>query len=373
MEKPILVTEPFLPPLDEYVELLKQIWERKWLTNQGPFHQQIETELCNLLDAPYISLFSNGTLALIAALKHFDLRGEVITTPFSFVATTHAIRWAGLTPVFADIDPHYFNLDPIQVEKAITPNTSAILAVHVYGNPCQTEELEKISRKHNLKLIFDAAHAFGVRKNGKSILLDGDLSVLSFHATKVFTTIEGGAIVSHDRDEKEKIDRLKNFGFVNETTIILEGFNAKMNEFQAAFGLVQLKYLSRLIEQRKNLTEIYREGLRDVAGIRFLSDQPQVTHNYAYFPILIDEKETNKTTAIIYEELKKYNIFARRYFYPLISNLPMYRDLPGANPDNLPVANYVSERILCLPLSSNYSQAQIEYVINSLKRIVYSR
>lgn len=372
MEKPILVTEPFLPPLEEYVDLLKQIWERKWLTNQGPFHQQIESELCTLLGIPHISLFSNGTLALIAALKHFDLKGEVITTPFSFVATTHAIRWAGLTPVFADIEPEFFNLDPAQVEKAITPSTTAILAVHVYGNPCQTEELARIARKYNLKLIFDAAHAFGVKKNDRSILLDGDLSVLSFHATKVFTTIEGGAIVSHDKETKEHIDRLKNFGFVNETTIVLEGFNAKMNEFQAAFGLIQLKYLAGLIEHRKKLTELYRQGLKDIAGIKFLSDQPGVMHNYAYFPIVINEKVTGKTAATLYEELKKYNIFSRRYFYPLISNLPMYQNHPGADPSNLPVANYISERILCLPLSANYSVHQIEFVIDSLKKIIFS-
>ncbi|MCX7696379.1 MAG: DegT/DnrJ/EryC1/StrS family aminotransferase [Bacteroidales bacterium] len=370
MTKPLLVTEPFLPPIDEYIELLEKIWERKWLTNQGPFHQQLEAELCSLLNVPYISLFSNGTLALIASLKHFEIQGEVITTPFSFVATTHAIRWAGASPVFADIDSEYFNLDPLQVEKAITDKTSAILAVHVYGNPCQVEELERIARKHNLKLIFDAAHAFAVRKKDKSILLYGDLSVLSFHATKVFTTIEGGAIVSHNKEEKEKIDQLKNFGFVNEKTILLEGFNAKMNEFQAAFGLVQLKYLSSLIEKRKILTELYRNGLRDIDGIKFLTDQPGIVHNYAYFPILINEEITGKSAAFIYEEFKKYNIFTRRYFYPLISNLPMYRHLASAHPSNLPIANYVSERILCLPLSANYTPSQIEYVIDSLKRII---
>lgn len=346
----IYVTRPALPPLEEYVKYLGQIWESRFVTNNGPFHRQFEQKLAEYLGVKYISVFANGTLALITALQALKITGEVITTPFSFVATTHALWWNNIKPVFADIEPETFGLDPQSVESAITPQTTAILPVHIYGYPCQVERLQEISDRHHLKLIYDAAHAFGVKKGGHSILNFGDLSVMSFHATKAFNTIEGGAIVCHDQETKDRVDHLKNFGFVDETIIIEPGINAKMNELQAAYGLLQLKYIDRWIAKRKAVAERYRELLGGVPGIRTLSDIDGVRHNYPYFPILIDADTYGKTRDDVYHELREQNIFTRRYFYPLISQIPMYRSLPSARPENLPIAERVAGQILCLPM-----------------------
>jgi len=362
----ITVTQPCLPPLEEFFPYLQQIWENKWLTNNGPLHQQLEQELADYLGVKYISLFSNGTLALISALQALNIQGEVITTPFSFVATTHSLWWNKITPVFVDIDPEYLNLDPARIEEAITPLTSAIMPVHVYGNPCKMDEIQRIADKHGLKVIYDAAHAFGVKKAGESILNCGDLSVLSFHATKVFSTIEGGAIICHTPEMKHHIDNLKNFGFRGETVVEEPGINAKLNEVQAAYGLLQLKYIDGFIVKRKKITELYQNLLKNVEGIRFLNDIDSVTHVYSYFPILIEESTYGVSRDDLYEKLKENNIFTRRYFYPLISNFEPYRELPSTNPENLPVATAASFQILCLPI---YVELSIEDVQNIVKII----
>src|SRR5690554_963379 len=365
----ILVTQPLLPPLEEFTPYLKKIWESKWLTNNGQFHQQLEQALCEYLGVKHICLFSNGTLALITALQALRITGEVITTPFSFVATTHALWWNNIKPVFADIEPHTYNLDPEKVEVAITPNTTAIMPVHVYGNPCKLEALQQIADTYNLKLIYDAAHAFGVEVNGQSVLNFGDLSVLSFHATKVFNTFEGGAIVCHDEKMKRHIDDLKNFGFRGETTVIAPGINAKMNELQAAFGLLQLKYIDEAREKRKQIAETYREELAGIKGIHCLNDLPDTKHAYSYFPILVEEQEFGMSRDELYEKLKENNIFSRRYFYPLISNFPTYRGLSSANKDNLPIANDIAEKVLCLPIYKNLAindNEQISILIKGL-------
>lgn len=360
-ETPIYVTQPSLPPLNEFTEYLKQIWESKILTNNGPFHQQLEKELANFLGVEYISLFSNGTLALITALQAQHITGEVITTPFSFVATTHSLWWNNIKPVFADVEPDYFNLNPEKVEAAITPQTTAIMPVHVYGNPCKLDAFKKIADTYGLKLIYDAAHAFGVKVNGNSVLNFGDLSILSFHATKVFNTIEGGAIICHDQKTKQRIDYLKNFGFAGETTVIAPGINAKMNEVQAAYGLLQLKYVDENIAKRKTITETYRENLANIPGIKFLNDKEGIFHTYSYFPIFVDATEYGKTRDELYEELKKYNIHGRRYFYPLISQFPSYRGLTSAKPSNLPVAEKVAEQVICLPI---YPALNVDSILN---------
>jgi dTDP-4-amino-4,6-dideoxygalactose transaminase len=346
----IYVTQPDLPPLDEFTEYLKQIWESKIITNNGPFHQQFEKSLADYLGVKFISLFSNGTLALITALQALRITGEVITTPFSFVATTHSIWWNNIKPVFADIEPDYFNLDPDKVEAVITPQSTAIMPVHVYGNPCKLDRFKQIADKHGLKLIYDAAHAFGVKINGDSLLNYGDLSILSFHATKVFNTIEGGAIISPDEKTKKRIDYLKNFGFANETTVIEPGINAKMNELQSVYGILQLKYVDECIDKRKNISKIYRKQLKGIDGISYMEDINGVDHAYSYFPILIDKDKYGMTRDELYEKLKKHNIFGRRYFYPLISHFPTYRELPSSKISNLPVANRVAEQVLCLPI-----------------------
>ena len=364
MKNIINVTQPLLPPLEEFQPYLEAIWESKWLTNNGQFHQQLEKALCEYLGVKYISLFSNGTLALITALQSLRITGEVITTPFSFVATTHSLWWNNIKPVFADIEPNTFNLDPAKVEAAITPQTTAIMPVHVYGNPCNLEAIQKIADNYSLKLIYDAAHAFGVEKDNESILNFGDLSVLSFHATKVFNTFEGGAIVCHDEKMKRHIDDLKNFGFRGETTVVAPGINAKMNEIQAAFGLLQLKYIDEAREKRKAIAIAYREGIKNIAGISFLDDIANIKHAYSYFPILIDEKQYGMSRNGLYEKLKGHNIFGRRYFYPLISNFPTYRGLPTASEDNLPVANIIAEKVLCLPIYPELSKEDLERVIN---------
>jgi dTDP-4-amino-4,6-dideoxygalactose transaminase len=339
-----------MPPLDEYLIYLQQIWDSRILTNNGPFHQQFERELADYLGVKYLSVFANGTLALVTALQALHISGEVITTPFSFVATTHSLWWNNIKPVFVDIEPEYFTLDPEKIEAAITSQTTAIMPVHVYGSPCQTEAIQKIADTYGLKIIYDAAHAFGVKINGNSVLMSRDLSVLSFHATKTFSTFEGGAIVCHDEQMKRHIDHLKNFGFEDEVTVVEPGINAKMNELQAAFGLVQLKHVKEYINRRKEIANLYRRKLSGVRGIRFLNDMERVDHSYTYFPVLVDAQSYGETRDELYERLKKHNVYGRRYFYPLISQFPTYRGLISAKPENLPVATKVAEQVLCLPI-----------------------
>ena len=363
MNNPITVTQPCLPPLEEFIPYLQQIWGNKWLTNNGPLHQQLEKELAEYLGVKYISLFSNGTLALISALQALNITSEVITTPFSFVATTHSLWWNKITPVFVDIEPEYLNLDPAKIEAAITPQTTAIMPVHVYGNPCNVDEIQRIADKYGLKVIYDAAHAFGVKINGNSILNYGDLSVLSFHATKVYSTIEGGAIICHTEEMKHHIDNLKNFGFRGETVVEEPGINAKLNEMQAAYGLLQLKYVDSFIARRKEITDLYRDLLKDIPGIRFLEDVEGVTHGYSYFPILIDKEVFGKSRDEVYEILKEYNIFARRYFYPLISSFEPYNKLTSSIADNLIVATKVAEEVLCLPIYVMLENIQIGEIV----------
>lgn len=350
LDKPIYVTQPSLPPLDEFTEYLKQIWDTKILTNNGPFHQQFEKELADYLGVKYLSVFANGTLALVTALQALRITGEVITTPFSFVATTHALWWNNIKPVFVDIEPEYFTLDPEKIEAAITPQTTAIMPVHVYGNPCKTEAIQKIADTYGLKVIYDAAHVFGVKIYGKSILTHGDLSILSFHATKTFNTIEGGAIICHDEKTKRRIDFLKNFGFADEVTVVEPGINAKLNELQAAYGLVQLKHIDDYVARRKAIAELYREHLSDIKGIRFLEDINGIDHSYTYFPILIDNIDYGKMRDDLYYELQRHNIYGRRYFYPLISQFPTYRGLQSAKAENLPIATKIAEQVICLPI-----------------------
>jgi len=347
--KPIYVTQPFLPPLEEFQPYLKQIWENKWLTNNGPFHQELEKKLADYFGVEHIALFANGTLALVTALQALRITGEVITTPFSFVATAHSLLWNGIKPVFVDIDPETFNLDPEKIEAAITPHTTAIMPVHVYGKPCDVEKIQNIADIYGLKVIYDAAHAFGVKYKGESLLKHGDLSVLSFHATKVFNTFEGGAIICPDAKMKVRIDDLKNFGFHDEVTVVAPGINAKMNELQAAFGLLQLKHIDKAIDRRREKDHLYRVGLSSVTGI-FCPILPTDTiYNYSYFPILI-EKEYPLLRDELNDKLRQQEIFARRYFYPLISEFPMYRGLQSAAQSNLPVATKIAQQVLCLPI-----------------------
>lgn len=362
--KPITVTQPCLPPLEEFIPYLQEVWNNKWLTNNGPLHQQLEKKLAEYLGVKYISIFSNGTLALITALQALNITGEVITTPFSFVATTHSLWWNKIKPVFVDIEPEYLNLDPSKIEAAITPNTTAIMPVHVYGNPCNVDEIQRIADKHGLKVIYDAAHAFGVQQNGNSILNYGDLSILSFHATKVYSTIEGGAIICHTEEMKHHIDNLKNFGFRGETVVEEPGINAKLNEIQAAYGLLQLRYIDGFITRRKEISYLYRQLLEDIVGIRFLNDMEGVTHGYSYFPILIDPNTFGKTRDEVYEILKTNNIFARRYFYPLISTFEPYNKLESSNPSNLKVATKAANEVLCLPIYVELEEVNIINICN---------
>jgi dTDP-4-amino-4,6-dideoxygalactose transaminase len=359
-DKPIYVTQPFLPPLEEIIPYLEQIWESRNLTNKGPFHQRFEQALCEFLGVDHLALFANGTLALVTALQALRITGEVITTPYSFVATTHALWWNNIKPVFADIEPHYCTLDPDKVEAAITPQTTAILPVHVYGMPCQVERLQEIADIYGLRLIYDAAHAFGVRVNGGSVLNFGDLAMLSFHATKLFTTFEGGAIVCHDAKTKKRIDYLKNFGFAGETTVVAPGINAKMNEFQAALGLLQLKHFDQALARRRELAEYYRKLLATVEGISFLEQVPGVEHNNAYFPIFVEAQKYGRTRDELYEHLKSRNYFCRRYFYPLISEFSCYKALPSAK--TLPVAAKLSEQVLCLPIYPDLDMSDVERI-----------
>lgn len=368
MGKSIFVTQPSMPPLEEFTECLKQIWESKILTNNGQFHREFEQALCDYLGVKYISLFSNGTLALITALQALRITGEVITTPFSFVATTHALWWNSIKPVFVDIEPDLYNINPDKIEAAITPHTTAILPVHVYGNPCKVEKIQKIADTYGLKIIYDAAHTFGAKLNDISLANFGDLSILSFHATKVFTTFEGGAIVCQDEKTKKRIDFLKNFGFADEVTVVAPGINAKMNEVEAAFGLLQLKYVNSYIEKRKKIAEKYRELLSNIKGIHLLHDQEGMKHNYAYFPVLIKE-EFGLSRDEVYEKLKEQNIYTRRYFYPLISNFPSYKGLASASPDNLPVAEKIAQQVLCLPIFPDLDMNEVikisSFIINA--------
>jgi len=364
----INVTQPYMPPLEEFNEYLKKIWDSKWLTNNGQFHQELEKALCEYLGVKYISLFSNATLALITALQTLRITGEVITTPFSFVATTHALWWNGIKPVFVDIEPVTMNIDPAKIEAAITPHTTAILPVHVYGNPCAIEQLQNIADTYGLKIIYDACHTFGAKMKGVSLATYGDLSVLSFHATKVFNTFEGGAIICHDEKTKKRVDYLKNFGFADEVTVVAPGINAKMNEIQAAFGLLNLKYVDEAILKRQDIAKLYRTQLNGLQGIHFLNELDGMHHNYPYFPILIDSKTYGKTRDDVYNLLKNNGYYARRYFYPLISEFPSYKGLPSANADNLPVASEIAKEILCLPIYPDLDhKAVIEvcnYIIN---------
>lgn len=362
----IYVTQPYLPPLSEFDQYLKQIWERKWLTNNGQFHQQLEKELAEFLGVPYICLFANGALALVTALQSLRIKGEVITTPFSFVATSHSLWWNNIKPVFVDIDPIYGNLNPDCLEAAITTQTTAIMPVHVYGNPCDNGKIQKIADTYGLKVIYDAAHAFHVKKNGQSILNWGDLSILSFHATKVFNTFEGGAIICHNLTTKKRLDDLKNFGIHDEVTVVAPGINAKMNEVQAAFGLLQLRYIEQLINKRKQITFLYRQLLKDVEGISLMQDIEGVDHNYSYFPVFIDENFRTSRDEL-YEELKLKNIFTRRYFYPLISEFTTYKGLPSSSPANLPVATKIAAQVLCLPIYPDLEESTVEMICQLIK------
>lgn len=356
------VTRPFLPPLEELQPYLEQIWRNRQLTNGGPFHEELEQALCEYLGVEHISLFANGTLALVAGLQALEITGEVITTPYSFVATAHSLLWNRIEPVFVDIEASTQNLDADKIESAITPNTTAILPVHVYGRPCNTDRIRAIAEKHNLKTVYDAAHAFGVNDRGGSVLRHGDLSILSFHATKVFTTFEGGAVVSSDKKTKQRVDYLKNFGIADEVTVVASGINGKMNEFQAALGLLQLKYIDRAIDQRAEIDQLYRERLSDVTGIHCLSIPSATRNNFSYFPILV-EADYPLSRDDLYKRLKDHKIMARRYFYPLISDFSMYRTAPGAADSNLPVATAVSKKILCLPIYPGFEIERLERVV----------
>jgi dTDP-4-amino-4,6-dideoxygalactose transaminase len=363
----INVTKPALPPLEDFIPYLKEIWENKVLTNNGKFHQQLENELAEFLGVKHLSLFANGTLALLIALQTLRITGEVITTPYSFVATTHALHWNGIRPVFVDIDPVYCNLDPSKIEAAITPKTTAILPVHVYGNPCQVEAIEQIADTYGLRLIYDASHAFNVKVNGTSVLNYGDLSILSFHATKVFTTFEGGAIICHDEKTKRRIDFLKNFGFADEVTVVGPGINAKMNEFQAALGLLQLKYIEKNLEKRKKIYKIYKSELKEIQGIRVLDEMQGIKHNYAYFPIFVNTEKYGMTRDELYEKMKHNNIHVRRYFYPLISQFPAYKHLKSSAKGNLPVAEKITGEVLCLPIYPDLNDKTIAKIVRQLK------
>ncbi len=366
IKNPIYVTQPHLPPLEEFIPYLQQIWESKCLTNNGPFHQQLEQALCNYLSVKHISLFTNGTIGLVTALQALRITGEVITTPYSFVATAHSLLWNGIKPVFVDVDPDTLNLDPSKIEAAITPSTTAILAVHVYGHPCDVDAIQKIADIYNLKVIYDAAHAFGVRYHDGSLLSHGDLSVLSFHATKVFNTFEGGAIVSPDAKTKQRIDHLKNFGFVDEVTVVAPGINGKMSEFSAALGLLQLKGIDSALQQRRAVDARYRKAFANLKGIRCFSAVHEDVANYAYFPILVQSGYAMNRDEL-YQKLREHDIIARRYFYPLISDFPMYRGLPSAAQSNLPVASQAAKEVLCLPIYPGLTEEQLDTVISLVK------
>lgn len=374
----ITVTSPLLPNLDEFHELLKEIWDSKWITNNGSFHKRLEAALAEYLKVPYVSLFTNGTLPLITAFQALRITGEVITTPYSFVATTHSLWWNGIKPVFVDIDPTTGNIDPDKIEAAITPKTTAIMPVHVYGKPCDTKRIQEIADKYGLKVIYDAAHAFGVEVNGESILNAGDMSTLSFHATKVYNTIEGGAMIMHDAKTKQRIDYLKNFGFAGETTVVAPGINSKMDEMRSAYGLLNLRQVDAAIEARKNVARQYVEALKDVEGISMfpymlesfgytplsLGEGTGVRLNYSYFPIFVDAKKYGMTRDELYFKMKEQGILGRRYFYPLISEFSTYRGLESSRPENLPVAHKMANSVICLPMHHALTDEDIQRTLN---------
>lgn len=364
----ITVTSPLLPDLEEFHALLKDIWDRKWITNNGTFHKELEKALAEYLKVPYVSLFTNGTLPLITALQALRISGEVITTPYSFVATTHALWWNGIKPVFVDIEADSGCMDPNKIEAAITPKTTAIMPVHVYGRPCNISAIQQIADKYGLKVIYDAAHAFGVEQNGKSVLNAGDMSTLSFHATKVFNTVEGGAMIMHDAQTKQRVDYLKNFGFAGETEVVAPGINSKMDEIRSAYGLLNLRQVDTAIEARHQVAIRYREVLKDVEGITYWNDISGVRHNYSYFPIFVDAKEYGMTRDELYFKMKEQNVWGRRYFYPLISTFSTYRGLDSAKPENLPVATKMADEVICLPMHHALTEEDIERIINCIIR-----
>lgn len=377
----ITVTSPLLPDLDEFNELLKQIWDSKWITNMGQFHKQLEQALAEYLHVPYVCLFTNGTLPLMTALQALRITGEVITTPYSFVATTHSIWWNHCKPVFVDIEPQTGNIDPDKIEAAITPATTCIMPVHVYGKPCDTKRIQEIADKYGLKVIYDAAHAFGVEvpaeqygleaydeKGLAGIMNAGDMSTLSFHATKVFNTVEGGALVVHDEKTKKRIDNLKNFGITDDVTVVAPGINGKMDELRSAYGLLNLRQVDDAIKARQKVANIYRETLRSIDGVSFWDDMPNVRHNYSYFPIFIDAEKFGKTRDELFFSMKEQGVWSRRYFYPLISNFPTYRGLPTSNKDNLPVGNKMADEVLCLPMHHALTDNDIDRILNCIVR-----
>ena len=372
----ITVTSPLLPDLGEFNEYLKKIWDSKWITNNGQFHKQLEKALADYLHVPYVCLFTNGTLPLMTALQALRITGEVITTPYSFVATTHSIWWNHCKPVFVDIDPNTGNIDPDKIEAAIPPATTCIMPVHVYGKPCDTKRIQEIADKYGLKVIYDAAHAFGVEvpaeeyglpsydeKGMAGIMNAGDMSTLSFHATKVFNTIEGGALVVHDEKTKHHIDNLKNFGITDEVTVVAPGINGKMDEMRSAYGLLNLKQVDRAIEKRQRIARKYREALRNVPGVRFFEDMPGVRHNYSYFPIFINAAEFGSTRDDLYLKMRDHGVLGRRYFYPLISTFSTYRSLPSAATENLPVATKIANEVICLPMHHELNESDIERIL----------
>ncbi len=367
-EKTVTVTSPLLPPLEEFIPYLKDIWDRKWLTNNGYYHKELEAALCKYLKVPYISLFTNGTLPLMCALQALRITGEVITTPYSFVATTHSLWWNGIKPVFVDIDDKTGNIDPDKIEAAITPKTTAIMPVHVYGKPCDTKRIQEIADKYGLKVIYDAAHAFGVEVNGESILNAGDMSTLSFHATKVYNTVEGGALICHDEKTKQRIDYLKNFGFAGETTVVAPGINGKMDEVRSAYGLLNLKYVDSAIEARHQVAIKYREGLKEIPGISYMEDMPGVRHNYSYFPVFVDAEKYGMTRDELYFKMKEQNILGRRYFYPLISEFSTYRGLESAKPELLPNAHKMADSVICLPMHHAISESTINQIVQLINK-----
>lgn len=391
--KLITVTSPLLPNLDEFHEMLQQIWDSKWITNNGSFHKQLEAALAEYLKVPYVSLFTNGTLPLLTALQAMRITGEVITTPYSFVATTHSIWWNGCKPVFVDIDPKTGNMDPNAIEAAITPRTTAIMPVHCYGKPCDVRAIKEIADKYGLKVIYDAAHAFAleipkneadykiafdeatnalnpsqptkkVEVETESILNWGDMSTLSFHATKVYNTIEGGAMIMHDAETKKRIDYIKNFGFANEVTVVGPGINSKVDEMRSAYGLLNLKQVDQAIANRQKVANAYREALRGIDGLTFFEDMPGVKHNYSYFPMFIDAEKYGTTRDELYAKMKEANVLGRRYFYPLISEFSTYRGLESARPENLPNAHKMADSVICLPMHHELSDDDIQRTLD---------
>ena len=364
----ITVTSPLLPNLDEFHEMLKEIWDSKWITNNGSFHKQLEKALAEYLKVPYISLFTNGTLPLLTALQALRITGEVITTPYSFVATTHSIWWNGCKPVFVDIEESTCGIDPDKIEAAITPKTTAIMPVHCYGKPVNMDAIQAIADKYGLKVIYDAAHAFGVEVNGESVLTKGDMSTLSFHATKVYNTLEGGALIVKDEATKKRIDYLKNFGFAGETEVVAPGINSKVDEVRSAYGLLNLKQVDSAIAARQKVANRYREALRDVPGIRFFDDMPGVRHNYSYFPVFVDAEKYGMTRDELYFKMKEQGVLGRRYFYPLMSTCSTYRGLPSAAPENLPVATKIANEVICLPMHHALSEEDVQRAIDIIVR-----